>query len=535
MQAITKRFNYLFGSTKGLVLGTIAVIALVTAIWGTLSGPMVEWGVRDITVKLLGMKLIPAQREGRIIMLYHTIAMAVTAIEVYFITDMVEMKRYQQTMVNATITVGWLTAMIFGLAFAYFGHNFTFHGLFLVGQSLVFFAGVMLAAFLWPWKEEYHVKDPAYAHSKGGVDLERAAFFTMAVAMLGSAIFGAVTGAHWGNGHETFLAEDLIREPHKTPLQLAIVGHLHIMLTLLAVGITLIVGRWLDFKGILHKIAMPLMIVGIIVITFGVWMVVPFEEIAHMIIYGGAVFTMLAALMFVIFSWDKMIKEGLAQKGIEKGNVIQKIAALLHDPLKFGVGWQMVFMNFTVSGVGIFTAVTLEKLARVWPAREERIMLTGHWHILAALIATIILLYYGDLTGLEGKVRQLYGWLIIIGSDLAFASATIFSFKRIFTSELAQQPVVDLTMTLIDVGLGTILVLLAMLMIWRLADLFKEKGLWTKEFEEARKKALSMEAAEQKRKLEQILAALGEKGEMDEAERKKLEALAGALEQEVSK
>jgi hypothetical protein len=535
VRAITKRFNYLFGSTKGLVLGTIAIIALVTAVWGTLSGPMVEWGVRDITVKLLGMKMIPAEREGRIIMLYHTIAMAVVAIEVYLITDIVEMKRHQQTMVNATITVGYLTAMFFGLGFAYFGHNFTFHGLFLVGQSLVFFAGVLLAVFLWPWKEEYHVKDPAYSHTKGGVDLERVAFFTMAVAMLGSAVFGAVTGAHWGNGHETFLAEDLIREPHKTPLQLAIIGHLHIMLTLLAVGITLIVGKWLDFKGILHKIAMPFMIVGIIIITFGVWMVVPFEEIAHMIIYGGAVFTMLAALMFVIFSWDKMIKEGLAAKGIEKGNALQKIAALLHDPLKFGVGWQMVFMNFTVSGVGIFTAVTLEKLARVWPAREERIMLTGHWHILSALIATIILLYYGDLTGLKGKVRQWYGWLIIICSDLAFASATIFSFKRMFTSEFAQQPVVDTTMMLIDIGLGTILVVLAMLMIWRLFDLFKARGLWSKEFEEAKEKAIAKEALEQKRKLESILASLAAKGDLDEARRKEMEAMIRALEQEVSK
>ena len=30
---------------------------------------------------------------------------------------------------------------------------------------------------------------------------------------------GAVTGSYWGNGHETFLAEDLIRNPYKTVLQ----------------------------------------------------------------------------------------------------------------------------------------------------------------------------------------------------------------------------------------------------------------------------------------------------------------------------
>ena len=82
----------------------------------------------------------------------------------------------------------------------------------------------------------------------------------------------------------------------------------------------------------------------------------------------------------------------------------------------------MVFMNFTVSGIGIFMAVRLDEIFRVWPAREERIELTGHWHVLSAIIATIILLYYGDMIGLKGKLRQLYGWGIIILSDLAFAS-----------------------------------------------------------------------------------------------------------------
>jgi len=49
-------------------------------------------------------------------------------------------------------------------------------------------------------------------------------------------------------------------------------------------------------------------------------------------------------------------------------------------------------MNFTVSGVGIFMAVKLDEIIRVWPWREERIVLTGHWHILSAITATILLL-----------------------------------------------------------------------------------------------------------------------------------------------
>lgn len=481
MRLLSERFDYLFRSTKGLVLLGIGLVSLVTAIWGTLSGPMVEWGVRDITVRLLGMKLLPLEREGRIIMLYHTIALAIVAIIVYLITSIVPMKKHQQRTINATVTFGYLTAMIFGLGFAYFGHNFVFHGLFLMGMSLVFFAGILLTAALWPWNREYYVRDRDYAHSWSGVDLERVAFFVMAVAMLGSAAFGAVTGSYWGNGHETFLAENLIREPHHTPLQLAIIGHLHIMLTLIGVAITLIIGRWLDFRGIFHKIAMPMMIFGTIVITLGVWSVVPYETSAHVIIYVGSGFVMMAALLLVIYGWRKLIHDRLAEQNIERAGFGARIKALLHDPIKFGPLWQMVFMNFTVSGVGIFMAVRLEEIFRVWPAREERIILTGHWHILSAIIATIILLYYADIAGLKGKARKWFGWILIICSDVAFASVTVFSMKRLFVEELYQQKVVNWTMIFADIGLGTILVMLAVFLLWRLFDLFKGEGIWRRD------------------------------------------------------
>jgi hypothetical protein len=181
-----------------------------------------------------------------------------------------------------------------------------------------------------------------------------------------------------------------------------------------------------------------------------------------------------------------LIKTGLAEQGINKGNFIQKIRALLRDPLRFGVGWQMVFMNFTVSGVGIFMAVKLDEIFRVWPHREERIILTGHWHILSAIIATIILMYYADLAGLKGKVRKWFGWLVILGSDLAFGAVTVFEMKRLFVTEAQQQPLVNWTMLLNEIGLATVLIVLAMLMIWRLADLFKKSGRWKHELQETK-------------------------------------------------
>ena len=480
---LAQRFNFLFRSTKGLVLVAIALISLETAIWGMISGPMAELGIRDAWVRWTGMILNPADREGRIVMLYHTIAMAVVAIEVYIINAMLPMKENQRAQINGMMTVGYIATMLGGMGFAYFGHNWILHGLFIFGQSLIFFAGVLLALALNPWQKEYALPSGEYASWKN-LNLERAAFFTMAVATLGSALFGAVPGSYSGNGFETFLAEDVVRQVHKDALQLAVIGHLHIMLTLIAVALALIVGRWLDFKGTLHKIAMPMMIVGTFIITLGVWLVVPFEEIAHNFIYVGSVFILLAALFLVIFGFGKLSRERLAELKMAKPSFVQKLGALLHDPLKFGALWQMVYMNFVVTFIGLFMAIRLDKVVRVWPQREERITLTGHWHILAAICATIILFYYADMIGLKGKVRQWFGWVVIIASDVAFAAAAFFSTKRLYVTESAQQPLVDTTMLIIDASLATVLVALAALLIWRLADLFARQGKWAQELEE---------------------------------------------------
>jgi hypothetical protein len=480
MRFIQDRFEYLFKSTKGLILVAIAMIGLETALFGMLSGPMADLGIRDVVVRLFNMQLVQAEREGRIIILYHSIAMAVVAIEVYMITGLLKLKEFYKLSARALITMGYLMTMVFGMGFAYWGHNWALHGLYIAGLTLIFFAGLLLSIALWPWKKEVYQPDPAYSRSKNGVDIERVAFFAAALTTLISAFFGAIPGSYFGNGFNVFLAENIIRNPVKTTMEFSIIGHLHIMLALIAIMITLITGRWIDFKGILHKIAMPLMILGTIVLNLGVWGVVtPLEPVAHMIIYVGATPSMLAALMLVIFGWNKLIRLGV--RDIKKPNTWQKLKALVHDPLKFGSLWQMVFMNFTTSGIGIMMAVKLDEIFRLWPAREERIELTGHWHILSGIIATIILLYYGDMIGLKGRMRRWYGWLIILLSDLAFASVTIFEIKRLFITEASQQPLVNIVMLLADFGLGMLLVLLAMLLIWRLIDLFRKKGRWKEE------------------------------------------------------
>jgi len=485
MAFLRDRISFLFRSTKGLVLVAIALIALATAFFGFLSGPMEEFGVRGFMIRNFGLQLDPAQREGRIIILYHTLAMAVVAIETFFITALVPMKKSEQVRINLTITAGYITSLVFGLWFAYFGHNYVFHGLFIAGQVLIFFAGVMLTWALWPWRKQYLTDDPQRSRTPGGVDLERVAYFVMAVATLGSVLFGAVPGSLFGNGFEAFLAEDIIRQVEKTSLELAIIGHLHIMLTLIAVALTLILSRAFDFKGRLHKIAMPLMIVGTLIITGGVWAVVPFEAIAHIIINVGSFPVLIASLLLVFYGWKQIAERRLLEQHVAQPNLGRRLRALLGDPLRFGMLWQMVYMNFVVTAVGIFMAIQLDKIIRMWPAREERIGLTGHWHVLAGIIATIILLYYADLSGLKGRARQVFGWLVIVGSDLAFGAVALLETRRLYVSEIGQQSLTDTAILLTDIGLATVLLMLGILMGWRLVDLFRKKGRWTEEFTDA--------------------------------------------------
>jgi hypothetical protein len=268
----------------------------------------------------------------------------------------------------------------------------------------------------------------------------------------------------------------------------------------------------MDFKGIFHKLAMPSMIFGTIVITFGALSIVVVEW-AHTTIYVGSVFVLLAGLFYVIYAWDKIIRDRIAELGIEKPGGWQKLKALLHDPIKFGPGWQMVFMNFTVSGVGIFMAAKLTEIFRVWPHREERIILTGHWHILSGLIATIILFYYIDLSGVKGRARKWLGWSVILMSNLGFGAVTIFSMKRLFVSEAEQQGIVNWTMLLADIGMAAVLTALAIFLLWRLYDLFRAKGRWHEELIEEKQQTALQEIKEKEHRLEELKQTLEEVSE----------------------
>jgi len=462
MRALAKRFTYLTESTRGLLLMATAWDAIIVALLGVLSGPMQQ-------VLGLSIGLDETERVGRIIMLYHSLAIPFVAAIVYLILDMVPTSEDLARRIRQIITPGYMLVSIGGLTFAYLGHSWIFHSIFLLGQSLVFYSGVLLAVGLWPGR--HRNTDPAYAHL-GSISMERLAFFTMAVCTLISVVIGAIVGSFFGNGFEAILAEDIVRVEHKPFFHLAVIAHLHIMLALIDVGIFLILIRKFDLKGPLHKVALPFTVVGTIVMAVGCWSVMFVEDIGHWIIYGGSSLILVAALLMTISGIGKMIRKQLAEQGIERPTAKDKWAALVRNPLQFGLFFQLIWMNFVMVFPGLYTAVNLDEVFRIWPFEAERRILVGHWHILATLSAVMLLLIVADRLGLRGRMRQVLGWGTIVGANLAFTFALIYEFLP---------PVADREWTtpFIDVGIVMFLLVLALFLGGRLVDLFRKRGIWS--------------------------------------------------------
>ncbi|MBC7241965.1 MAG: hypothetical protein H5T60_05915 [Anaerolineae bacterium] len=468
MLALVRRLRYLFATPAGNLLTVTAWEALIVAFLSTFSAPLRA---------LLGIPpadLPEALRVSRIIMVYHSLAVPFVAAVAYLTLDLVPVPAELAQSVRRIITPGYMLTSIGALGFAYFGRNWLLHGIFLLGLSLVFYAGVLLAAGLWPGRER--LSSPDYA-GWGNISLERLAFFVTAVALLISAVIGAGAGSFFGNGFRAVLAEDIVREEHNLG-ELAVIAHLHIMLALIDVAILLLIVRRFDLKGRLHKIAMPLTIAGTVVLSIGAWSVMLWEGIAHKIIYVGSTLLLFAALLMTIAGIGAVIRAHSAARGWHRPTAGQRLHALLADPLHFGPFFQMIWLQPVMVFPGLYTAVKLDEIYRAWPFEAERRILVGHWHILATLSATIMLLLVADRLRLAGRLRQWVGWGTIVGSDLAFAAGVVYEYLP---------PAADRTwaMPLLDAGLSVALLALAAFMVSRLIDLFRPQGQWAEELSES--------------------------------------------------
>ena len=114
-----RRIRQPFHTTEGLLLTVTAWEALIVAFMGTFSatGPLAWLNVPA----RMGIVLDEAGKAGRIIMLYHALAVPFVAALVYFILDALPFDERTPRLVRPAITVGYMLTSVGGLGFAYFG------------------------------------------------------------------------------------------------------------------------------------------------------------------------------------------------------------------------------------------------------------------------------------------------------------------------------------------------------------------------------------------------------------------------------
>jgi len=422
-------------STKRYLFVVTAWEAVLVALLGTLSGtgPLAGLGLAA------RMGLDEAGRVGRIVMLYHGLAVPFVAALVYFVLDLFSIKERFARLVRSAVTVGYVLASVGGLAFAYVGGGWVAHGVFLVGLSLVFYAGAVLLVGLSPWR----------GTGRQSVPLERWALWLTVLYTLITVVIGGVAGSYFGNGFEAFLAEDVTRVEHSLG-QKAIIAHLHAMLMLIDIALLLVVGRTFKLGGRVYQVAMGFTIAGATVATFATWSVMA-VEFAHKIINVGVFLLLIGGAIVAFQGFAGLVRERRAAGS-------SPLRALLGDPIRFGILFELLFVNFVVTGPGIYVAFNLEAFRQPALLEVERTIAVGHWHVLATLSAVIALLLVVDRLGVRGWLRQAAGWGVLVGSSLAFVFVQFYMFHR---------PGVEVgwTLPLLDAGIGLFLVALAALLV----------------------------------------------------------------------
>jgi hypothetical protein len=420
---------------KTLLLLVTAWEALLVVLLSPLSatGPLAGLGLAD------RLGLDEAGRVGRIVMLYHSLAVPFVAALVYLILDALPFETHISQLVQPAITAGYLLTSVGGLSFAYLRAGWIAHGVFLVGLSLTFYAGVVLWWGLSPWRLAR-----GGLQEEGGLAL-RWAFWLMALYTLISAVIGGAVGAYFGNGFKAFLAEDVLRAEHDL-FQRAIIAHLHIMLTLIDVALLLLIARRVGLAGWAYQAAVPLIIAGTTLTAFATWSVMVIEKIAHRIINVGAVVLLAGAAIVALYGMQGLVRERRDRPALW---------ALLSDPVRFGMLFHLLFVNLVVTVPGVWMALNLEAVRAGDPA-WERAFAVGHWHVLATLSAAVGLLLIADRLGVQSWLQQLIGWGVLVGSTVAFTAVQFYMFRK---PGLAPARPVILT---IDAGTGLFLIALAL-------------------------------------------------------------------------
>ncbi len=379
-------------------------VTLLTGFYSLMSGPLRELRIYE----LLKVDIDTLSRPGRVVLVYHTLAVPFTALVAILFVSMLPLKEGRRNSIVHALFFGSLVSSLAGLIFAYYRGGMFAHGLFLFGLSVVFYGGLNLALSVLSLK-------PEEIKTCGILNLEKIAIGITFLSYLISAMIGASAGAYFGSGLKAFLAEDIIRESHNL-LELAVISHLHIMLALLACAIMLLISRYYSLDETTGRYYFPMVILGVVITSVGTWLVMLLEKTAHKIINAGVFFLLLSALLLAVRGFQLAFKQG--------------------ERLSFR--WMnlayLVLVNFFVTIPGIYVAVNLTTFRLPEWKGIERTFAVEHWHVLGAICALMTLNLICDYFELRGRLVNFVGWAMGIGATIAFSGIMLYIFHAPFES-----------------------------------------------------------------------------------------------------
>ena len=519
-----ERLKEFLTSYRGMIALIIVWETLVVMFLATFSGPMVDrFGNMPLMRYIFPLiKNVPGgagRHAARAILIYHGLAIPFLVAVVLLFMDQYEFRPSLEPITKWVLFLGSLWTSFAAIIEAYFWASRVMHGLFISGQAIVFFGGILYTVGVWPTKD-FPPKGSSPSETKlFGFNFEYINLATTSLAILISSIIAALAASFYGfkdkyypSTPQTYFDRTTIHDPsnyqqamqniqqktidvlHPIVLESIVrreynngwtfyemfVSHLHIMVALLAAAVMLYTIRMANIRGKLFNkiewitLVHGLYLVGIIILSVGAWLVITPWPKAHHVIDGGAGLLLIAALIIAIFGWAQTAREQLGD-AYETASFAEKSKAVFKDPVKFGLFFQLLWVNIVVTLPGIYVGNGIDKESSVFPNfRSPQYILVeysfnvGHWHVLATLIAVMMILIATDYYGIKGNLRQLIGWAVTLASILGFGFATKYMLRSPGASY-------EFDWFVIDIGLGLLSLGVVVLALYLLYDYFFKK------------------------------------------------------------
>ncbi len=381
-------------------------------------------------------------RSARLIMIYHSLANPFVVANTFWIMEYYDVREKLVPWLKWTLVPGAYISGFCGLVFAYTRWRF-FHELFYIGLFLIFVGGILFIVASFPIPGKF--PDPKKA-TKGsmlfGLNLENYSLVILAFCVLVSTIYAALAAIENFTGvigdllsqfalnrePDAFLAEEVVKILHHDWVEEFIVSHLHIQLALSSAMVVMIGYKTSGIQGCVYKVILWINPVGLITISYGAWV------LNHYLIWVGAGLLIINTTLMAIQGWIKTSHDYYRQKSIDPKTVSvgKRIKGIFTDPVKFSLYFIYLYAQIVVTICGIIVGLKTREVYRLheW-MQVEYDFNVGHWHLLAVLIATLLLLSAIDyFQSKKGVLRSVAGWFLGIGGLIGFSGGNWYMLRN---------------------------------------------------------------------------------------------------------